>query len=906
MKRLFILFFNIVFFICLFNRFANAVELPKLPEDFQGNVTRQRIERIATEDNTKTNLGEYGLVYWEIIKYFYDKYPNIQEVDDEVIMDDLQLFFPQLTRQELLDRVTWLNRGIEAYDGIKDLYQKYLELKLAPHSYKAVHSEDDYDHPDEVPYIEPQDGKYFKVYNFKKFLTYSQNKDERNAIRDYQEKKKAEISLVDRIADMFNRLEFKKLFFYGEKYKNPWLSDLGITKFLQQRNYKVRLITPHTYVDKQQEIFIGLQFDTDGNHFIVANDLTPNVRRPIVDLSQSSNVESYQIMYPAPMQAVNLTHIHKYYGNFLIPIKIKVADPQKDVKIRAIVDLTTMGNSGLSFHDVIPLELNIEASGKDYFVNGYDNFFNSALQNIPKHDPLHLYFKNIVVDNDAEGQTVRVEFETDKKISSLAIYLEEKDGYTQFNAPLISIQDNRIYARFIQNNPDQKKNLVDSEFTLTAVLNNTYYYRDTLIAGSASNFDVNTVKLNLGLVLLAIIGGFILNFMPCVFPVLSFKIIALSRAVKQKKKVLRQSLWKTIYGIFAGFSLIILSLLLAKYLGYSLGWGMQFQNMSFLVIMTFILASCIIVLPYIQTDKLHKHLQSKNQYYDFLIGTLIVLLATPCTGPYLATAIGFALTGTYTDIIILLYAVALGLSLPYLLVIYLKDPENLFPKPGKWMDILQAIMKIMLYLTILWFFWLMYNQTDGKCIAKIVILLIIFMGVFWLYNRFNLFLDGLKRSQISTKLKNKYKKNALTFIITVFIIITALAAFIAQRSYQQNYENNIQNRELAIDTALIQEKLRQGHSVLIEIRADWCMTCQVNGALVFTKNKLDDWKNRYNLDFIRVDWTNYNKETLNFMEKHGRKGLPFYILYTPFVREGIVLSEILADSEIENILQNRF
>ena len=84
--------------------------------------------------------------------------------------------------------------------------------------------------------------------------------------------------------------------------------------------------------------------------------------------------------------------------------------------------------------------------------------------------------------------------------------------------------------------------------------------------------------------------------------------------------------------------------------------------------------------------------------------------------------------------------------------------------------------------------------------------------------------------------------------------------------------------ELQSPFALIQEKLRQGHSVLVEIRADWCMTCQVNGALVFTKNKLDDWKNRYNLDFIRVDWTNYNKETLNFMEKHGRKGLPFYIL----------------------------
>ena len=362
----------------------------------------------------------------------------------------------------------------------------------------------------------------------------------------------------------------------------------------------------------------------------------------------------------------------------------------------------------------------------------------------------------------------------------------------------------------------------------------------------------------------------------------------------------------TFLGIFSGFSFLIAVLLLAKYLGYALGWGMQYQSIKFLIIMTFILASLIIVFPHLQNLGLQNISRRLDNKFNFILGSLIVLLSTPCTGPYLATAIGFALSGTYLDIIVILYAVAFGLALPYLLAYCLKNPENLLPKSGPWLNKLYFIMQGMLYLTILWFLSLILSQTSWICVIVLLLCLITFLFFFYIYQKFSKSLDGVFDESISEITLIKLKKISKVCICFIFITCLGISTLVADNSYNKNLIENAANKQAAIDKKLILEKLSLGHPVLLEIDADWCLTCRYNNFSTLNKQNITRWQNLYQLEIIKVDWTNYNAQTLDFMAQYGRKGLPFYILYTPLMKDGIVLPEIFSNIEFEELLINTF
>ena len=891
----------IVFFLGFFNCSIGLAALPTLPDDFEGEVTRIRVERLQNDDNYDQSMAEYGIILWEIGKYFYEKYPDIAQLDDEELALQLQPFFPNDSEEDLLSRTVLLRNVIAAYRAASQFYNSAIAQKLVPHTFKTVHSAADYDHPDEVPYMEAEDGHFIKVYNFKKFLTYSHNNDEKTAIDNFERSELNNDSILNKFDYAIKQIEWKKFPLYGIKYQNPLLSTAGVSPINKGQNFDLRLLSRRTYIDGIDELDIGVQIHTDDAHFILADDISEDLTKINIDLSQSQNIADYEVLYPAPFAAKSLPSYHKYFGDFMIPVKIKIADTDKPVILKAEIDVTACGNALVCYNEVFYPELTIEPNGSDIFPNGYENFFAQTLAQIPTPTPQKLHLHKFVVDTDDKGESLRLELDVEEKMQSIQVYVAEKDGYTLFSAPLISFLDNRIYVRFYP--LKTTSSLQNSEFIVTAVFNDQYYYRDTLIAGTVTPFDLNALHLNIGLILLAVLGGFILNFMPCVFPVLSLKIMSFCRQ-NQNPIQLHRSALQTVIGILCGFSLIILGLVLTKMLGYSLGWGMQFQNMSFLVTMTFVLTTFIILAPTLNwQDSIQNKWLSEHPHADFLIGALIVLLSTPCTGPYLATAIGFALTGSYVDIVVLLYAVAIGLSLPYLLIICLKQPQTLLPTAGPWMNTLNLVMRVMLYLTIGWFFLLIYEQTDIWCIVKICALLLFFCAVFWLYRHFIAFLDERFAAQLPTETELKIRDNAKYFLLPIFAAVVILSAHIAQKSYHQNYEQHMQNRLNGIDTTLIAEKIAQGHSVLLEIGADWCLTCHYNTATVLTAKNLDYWQRAYKLDFMRVDWTNYNADTLEFMARYGRKGLPFYILYTPMLRDGIVLPEIFDEADLESKLK---
>ena len=872
-----------------------------LPEDFEGDTTRQKVEEINSDQPTHLSQDKLIAMTLETTNYIMTKY-TAEEVASDDFIDTLRTIFPNATETELQNRHYFLRNAYTTYEFIREKYNEYIKTRLASDAYRRVHSDSDFDWPNEVPYVEAPEGQFAKIYNFKKFLTYSHNPDERRAISRYLDAKKNGKDFISRIDYIYDKIDWKKVWFYGTIYENPLLSKLGVSEIQNGKEFTVRLISRNTYIENRQELDFGFLIQNKEFTFILANNLSEKQQKPQIDLTGSENVAEYTVLYPAPLMAENIPFAHKYFGNFLLPFKVKPIDPSQPVKLKAAIKITACSNFFVCTTEDFTFHMTLEPSGDDFFDNGYDNIFAQTLQHIPQADVPQLKLLRFAVDTvENNNQVLRLEFKSTKKVKNFKVFIEETDSYTQFESPFINLQDDKIYVRF-EPYPDHKtEDFTNSEFMVTAVLNNEYYYRNKLIARPASEFDPQKPTLNFGLILLAILGGFILNFMPCVFPVLSLKIIAMKQAQKLRKKEWKQTLYSTIAGIFSGFTVLIVMLLFAKYLGYSLGWGMQFQNMGFLVAMTFVLSCFIVLMPYLSFDSLSKlSTQKKGSKTNFLIGNLIVLLSTPCTGPYLATAIGFALSGTYLDIISILYAVALGLSLPYIFMLKLKDPKNFLPKPGKWMTYLYGFTKLMLYLTIFWFFTLILGQTDWICLVKILVLLFFFLGLFFLYRRV---LDQLDRiHDAPAAILRKIRRGAHIVMAVIFVLTTGLSAYIADKAYQISYQHNMDSYEKDIDLTAIQGFLNKGHPVLVEIRADWCMTCQANNVFIFHRFNLQRWEELYNLKFIQVDWTNYNEKILNYMSRYGRKGLPFYILYTPYMREGMVLPEIFTNEELEQFL----
>lgn len=890
----------IIFLIFVFKSFAAYSAEPQLPDDFKGLNMRERLAELADDERAELPLLQRILIMYEIGNYFNNKYPN-DEVYDEDFDENLKPFFPNADEYQLRKYTNLLRTGITVYRLGRFVYNKYVTQKLVPAAYRQVHSESDFDHPDEVKYQEAPTGEFIKVYNFKKFLTYSHNPEERKAIEDYKKLQTSKDDVYAQFEYALTHIEWKKLLLYGEKYKNPLLSDFGVGEFEEGLDVRVRLLSDATTINGQKEFYAGLQVNTENNKFVLANNLASDMQKPRIDLQKSKNLESYQVLYPAPQNSVSFPFAYKYFGNFLIPIKVTVKNPEEPLLLNAKVNMTVCDGALACLEQSFEPKL-IVLTGKDFsFTNGYQNFFQQNINMLPNNESEKLKLEKFVVDKDADGESLRLEFELNGDMESFNIFIEDTDGYNLFSVPFISIQDNKIFVRFEPLNKHAK--LENTEYIITTVLNGYDAYRTTRLVAQAALFDTETASLSLGLLLLAVLGGFILNFMPCVFPVLSLKIISLSRAQSMQQKRLKKSLFITVCGIFSGFTILIVLLLAAKFAGYSLGWGMQYQNMTFLVIMSFALAGFMMILPRLQSSRLQNISVSQEKKLGFLIGNLIVLLSTPCTGPYLATAVGFALGGSYSDIIQIMYAVALGLSIPYLLALTINNPETLLPKPGSWLNVLQSCMRLMLFLTICWFAVLIYNQTDFNCVLILAVFLLIFCGVFVLYRRFTDYLDGVFDESVTLEVIERLRKISRIAICGLFAVLVTIMSFYAENSHQHNLLENAVTRQTFLDKKMIAEKLGAGRSVLLEIGADWCLTCHYNGVMTLTDKNLKIWNEIYNMDFVKVDWTNYNKEVLDFMAKYGRKGLPFYILYTPLMRDGLVLPEIFTSRELENILQ---
>ena len=340
---------------------------------------------------------------------------------------------------------------------------------------------------------------------------------------------------------------------------------------------------------------------------------------------------------------------------------------------------------------------------------------------------------------------------------------------------------------------------------------------------------------------IAFVGGVILNFMPCVFPVLSLKIYNVLSQQQQNinNKTIKRNFLATILGIIFSFFVLSLITVLLKSLGHSLGWGFQFQSPIFLsfMILILILFSLNLIdffsidIPFFFKKFLNKviNFNKKNSefFQNFLLGSFITILSTPCSAPFIGTALGFAFVSSNQVIFLIFFCISLGLSSPYIILATKPQILSFLPKPGLWMKKFKYFLSFLLILTAIWL------------------------------------------------------ANAL------LIQINAI----------NNDSKN--NNWLDFDTIKLNELVNENNIVFVDITADWCLTCFYNKKTVLDRKKVKNIFETYNVKKIRGDLTKPNKEIDEYINSFGRFGIPFNVIYSSSAPQGILLPEVLT---VQNLL----
>lgn len=383
--------------------------------------------------------------------------------------------------------------------------------------------------------------------------------------------------------------------------------------------------------------------------------------------------------------------------------------------------------------------------------------------------------------------------------------------------------------------------------------------------------EVDGEKKNVSIIyylLLALIGGLILNFMPCVLPVISIKLFGLIRQRELSRMDIFKHNLSYVTGILFSFFVMALVVIVLKIQGATIGWGFQMQSPVFVSIMILILFVFSLNLFglfefSILGGKTLGNVKLKSGYRgDFFGGVLATVLATPCSAPFLGVALAFAFTTDYISIMIMFLAIGSGLALPFIFIGIFPGLISILPRPGVWMEHLQKFLGMALIVTVVWLFQIfctISNDQEGP--VKIILISAFLFFAFYIR-------------------KNIIKNKMVTFII--FVIPICLAGYMFVQTEKENNTGQIQEliwEEWSVEK--MEEYKNLEEPLFIYFTADWCLTCKVYEKLVL---KSDEFRNVImdnNIKLLKGDWTRSDNSITKWLKENGRVAVPSYFFQKP-------------------------
>ena len=649
------------------------------------------------------------------------------------------------------------------------------------------------------------------------------------------------------------RFNFKKyiiilfsILFYSLLNSSICLSNSLVqnNNFITNQKYdfvKIKLLNVIKYDGADPEIVLGLKVILSPGWKIYWRNPGDAGLPPEIKWSNTNKIQSLKLLFPSPIR-FNFYDIETfgYENKVIFPLEIKNLGNNK--KLSGSLDFSAQVCSKIC----VPVKKIFNLSSIDY------EYENAAILKEITH------YKSMVpvLAQDSQLKLLSYNFQ-DKKLN---LVFDKKFTF-KVNDIIIEDSKDRVYPKPFFTTENQLMNIsIDTKDIKNEGLNNQKLHLTFINDKSSFKKSITTTNLltsnlisdthNIAIIfgfkilLVAFIGGFILNFMPCVLPVLSLKMIQLINYRDQNQFNFRLKIFFNIFGILTTFICLAIGTYFIKTAGDMVGWGVQFQSEYFLIFMitlTLIFSLNLFgIFQFYLPSKFLSILSYRTNGFagDFLTGMFMTLLATPCTAPFVGTAIGFALAGTTFEIFTIFIVMGFGLSFPLIIFSLFPKIISLIPKPGNWFVLFKKLMALLLLGTAIWL------------------------------------------TSILVKLNSDF--------------------FYSSKS---NIDNQItSNWDITNNIELPNQLARQGKIVFIDITADWCLTCKVNKFLVTDTMDVKELFQKHKVTVLRLDWTKPNYEIKRFLSRKGRYGIPFNEIYGPSLPNGKIFPELLNQDTIKEYI----
>lgn len=362
------------------------------------------------------------------------------------------------------------------------------------------------------------------------------------------------------------------------------------------------------------------------------------------------------------------------------------------------------------------------------------------------------------------------------------------------------------------------------------------------------------------MLLLAFLGGAILNLMPCVFPILSLKVLSFARSTDRDRHV---HSWVYTGGVVFSFVAVAAVLITLQQAGSAVGWGFQLQSPGFVIALAYLfLAMGLSLSGLVELGSgmmnTGASLADRNGVSgSFFTGVLAVVVASPCTAPFMGTALGFAVTQPPLIGLSVFAALGLGMAAPLVLLGYSTTLRKRMPPPGPWMETLKQLLAFPLYGAAIWLFWVAGRQTGVNTMAAAMAgALMLSLGL-WLW---------------------RFGNWRRVLAVGCAVAAVSLGAW-RDLDAKGNTGNSQQNNTVVWSQQQLDTLRQAGTPVFVDVTADWCITCLANEQAVLFTDEMTAAFKRHGVTYMVADWTNYDPKIARFIATHGRTGIPLYLMY---------------------------
>lgn len=642
---------------------------------------------------------------------------------------------------------------------------------------------------------------------------------------------------------------------------------------------KVRLVAARAALAGQETQMLGLEFQMAPGWHIYWRSPGDAGYPPRLDWSGSANLAHADMLWPAPQRfSVLGLETMGYSDAVVLPVTVRVVDPAKPLNLTAHLDYLTCSEICVPYQTVLHLALPAGAAPTE--AAGYAALIEQFMAQVPSDgSKIGLRLDGAAVDNGPRPALLLHVTASPPLVSPDAFV--EGAANVVFGAPRLAAGatpgSGLLRLPLDGGGTDALAKLVGKPLTVT-LTDGSRAMTATVAPTLALPPAIDWARL-LPMLALAFAGGFILNFMPCVLPVLALKLLGTVDHAARGHGTVRVGFLASAAGIVVTFLALAVVAIGFRAAGVAVGWGLQFQQPIFLVAMTAILTVFAanvwglfeIPLPAAVTalGEGRAHLGS------FFAGVLATLLATPCTAPLLGTALGFALLSPPAAALAIFGAMGIGLALPYLAVAAVPALALWLPKPGAWMIKLKRVLGVALAATAIWLLWIL-GAESGTAVAIVcgALLIAVVLAIGW-----------IRPAMV--------RRVAVVALVAAALVAPNLVAPPLSSEAPDGFWQ-------PFDESRIASLVAHGHTVFVDVTADWCLTCKVNAGFALAPAAVRQQLSAPDVVAMRADWTRPNPAIARYLREFGRYGIPFNVVYGPRAPQGMVLPEILTPDLVLN------